>query len=368
MEEIRTSGNIPSLSVGTLVDNLAKLYTNAITGGVSLKSLPTPFLWGAPGVGKSEGIRHLAGKLSESTGKRVQVTDVRLLLFSPVDLRGVPIADAERKFTDWLKPRIFDMSSSDDCINILFLDELSAAPQSVQATAYQICLDRRIGEHILPENCIVIAAGNRTTDKSVAFKMPKALCNRLLHFEIQPDFKSWKKWAIENGIDERVIGYLGFDNSKLCVEPNSTDNAYPTPRSWAFVSTLLKTMNCEPQEIHQLISAAVGTDTAVEIEAWCKNCSGLPPVSEILSGNCSFYPKTNDLLYALSASLASAIVSAADTATAYEIENVCAYVSRFPEDFAFAFFKDINSVPNLKLKLMKCPSLQLWLRNNKRYL
>lgn len=367
MEEIKSS-NIPAMSVGELVNSLSELYSRAINAKMALKTLPTPFLWGAPGVGKSEGVKQLAEKLSESTKKKVAVTDVRLLLFSPVDLRGVPIADSERRFTDWLRPRVFDMDPSENMFNILFLDELSAAPQSVQAAAYQICLDRRVGEHVLPENCIVIAAGNRTTDKSVAFKMPKALCNRLMHFEIRPDYESWKSWAVANGIDGRVIGYLGFDNSKLCVEPNANDNAYPTPRSWAFVSTILKTMNCEPRDIHQLISAAIGADTALELEAWCKNSSGLPDVNDILSGSCTFYPKTNDLLYTLCQSLTAAVANADDTITSEQLENICAYVSRMPEDFAFAFFKDINSMNGLKLKLMKCQSLQLWLRNNKKYL
>ena len=92
----------------------------------------------------------------------------------------------------WLKPQIFQMNDSEDVVNILFLDEISAAPQSVQAAAYQITLDRVVGEHKLPENCIVIAAGNRVTDRSVAFKMPKALANRLMHFEVDGNFDSWK--------------------------------------------------------------------------------------------------------------------------------------------------------------------------------
>ena len=179
--------NIPVMSVSGVVKQLSDLYGNAIKAGVPLKTLPTPFFWGAAGVGKSDGVKQLAEELHKKTGKKINVTDVRLLLFSPVDLRGVPVADEHRRFTNWLRPTIFNMDGGDDTVNILFLDELSAAPQSVQAAAYQICLDRTVGEHKLPDNCIVIAAGNRTTDQSIAYKMPKALCNRLMHFRIQTD-------------------------------------------------------------------------------------------------------------------------------------------------------------------------------------
>ena len=84
-------------------------------------------LMGPPGIGKSDTVRQLAAGLEEGTGKKVVVTDVRLLLFSPVDLRGVPVPDATRTFTDWLRPRVFDMDGSDGIVNLLFLDELSAA-------------------------------------------------------------------------------------------------------------------------------------------------------------------------------------------------------------------------------------------------
>ena len=115
------------------------------------------------------------------------------------------------------------MDEREDVVNILFLDEISAAPQSVQASAYQITLDRVIGEHKLPDNCLVVAAGNRVTDRSVAYKMPRALANRLMHFEIVPDFVSWKEWAIRSGINDKVIGFLSFKQNYLNDEENTKD-------------------------------------------------------------------------------------------------------------------------------------------------
>lgn len=358
--------NIPNLTVSEVVEMLLILYSNALRSNSSLKGFPTPFLWGPAGIGKSEAIVQLAEQLAEETGKKTVITDVRLLLFSPVDLRGVPVADEHKRFSNWLMPRIFDMNPDDDYINILFLDELSAAPQSVQAAAYQICLDRKIGEHKLPENCIVIAAGNRTTDQSVSFKMPKALCNRLMHFNIQTNYKSWLKWAVAHDIDSRIIGYLAFDNSKLCVEPESSDMAYPTPRSWFFVSNLIKNTINDIGKIHPLISACVGTDTAIEFEAWTNSHAELPDVEDVLNGRPSKYPRSQDALLAFSASLVSAIRARREQITIYELENVCLYVKRFPTDFAMAFYNDLNIMEDVRLKLMKCPSCQEWINRNKR--
>ena len=187
MSDIKMS-NIPSMNVGKIVQELANVYSTVIHQRLPVKTVPSVMLWGPPGVGKSQAIRQIAREIEQNTGKRVEVTDVRLLLFNPIDLRGIPTANADKTLAVWLKPQIFQMDDSDDIINILFLDEISAAPQSVQAAAYQITLDRVVGEHRLPDNCIVIAAGNRTTDKSVAFKMPKALANRVLHIEAEGTF------------------------------------------------------------------------------------------------------------------------------------------------------------------------------------
>ena len=357
--------NIPELSVDKLVNILSELYVNAINNRQTLRLLPTPFIWGAAGVGKSQGVSQIADIINERTGKEVFVTDVRLLLFSPVDLRGVPMADAERKFTNWLKPSVFNMNEDEQVVNILFLDELSAAPQSVQAAAYQICLDRKIGEHRLPENCIVIAAGNRTTDKSVSYTMPKALCNRQMHFTVCADYPSWRKWAVKNEIHSSIIGYLGFDNSKLCVEPDISDYAYPTPRSWAFVSQLIRTMNCKPEEIHSLISACIGADTAIEYEAYCKTFKHLPDTEMIINGCCRNYPKTSDVLFALVSSLTEAVYKKRVLISQQELNHVCEYAAKFPSDFAAMFFRDINSIKEVSPKLMKCHSFQKWITMHK---
>lgn len=368
MNEDLKQMNIPGMSVSKAIEKLEALYCAIIEKGAAFKNIPTPFFWGPAGVGKSEGVYQMANSIAEKTGKKVSVTDVRLLLFSPVDLRGVPVADEERRFTNWLMPKIFDMDDSSECVNFLFLDELSAAPQSVQAAAYQICLDRRVGEFSLPGNCIVIAAGNRTTDQSVSYKMPKALCNRLMHFNIKSDYTAWRAWAVENGVSDKVIAYLAFDNSRLCVEPDSSDLAYATPRSWTFVSTLLNSTGNNPKLIHDLIAACVGNDTAIEFEAFCKGYINIPSVRDVIGGRSIELPKTHDMMFAMVSGLVATIRDKVEELTVDQLDNVCTYVIRFPKDFCMSFMKDIIHIPKINMKLMKCQGFQKWLSANKRFL
>lgn len=350
--------NISRMSVNNVVELLASIYIPLINRKLGFSTLPTPFLWGPPGVGKSDAVKELAEIIEEKTSKHVVVTDIRLLLFSPVDLRGVPVADEEKQYAEWLKPRIFDLDDSEEVVNILFLDELTAAPQSVQAAAYQLTLDRGIGEHKLPDNTLIIAAGNRLTDHAVSYKMPSALANRLLHFEIGIDFKEWSKWAVENDVHPYVLGYLSFDSMKLYMEERlASEVAFPTPRSWMFVSNILNTFE-ETEDISKylpLISGCIGMATAVEFVAWTKVYKNIPSVKDIFDGKVFECPRTHDAVYALLSkmvSYANKRETEEDGITLEELENVCTYSRKFPSDFGslFVLYLFRNELIRPKLK------------------
>lgn len=368
MVDVKTAG-VPQVTVEKAVDILSASYVNIIESGVGLKSFPSVMLWGAPGVGKSQGVRQIAEKITEATGKKCVITDVRLLLFNPIDLRGIPTANKEKTLAVWLKPKIFEMDESESVINILFLDEISAAPQSVQAAAYQITLDRVVGEHRLPENCIVIAAGNRVTDKSVAYRMPKALANRLLHLEIESNFDSWKKWAVKNAIHDKVIGFLSFRRDYLMSADGivSDDLAYATPRSWEYVSNVLRFVGGKVCENFDLIAGLVGTGVATEMSTWEKVYSVLPDIAGIFAGKETSVPKSTDALYALVAAMTR--YAREHSSDLNGIENSIRYAERLPADYSVVLMKDYMSLKDLPVeKLRKLPSFQRWVREKGKFL
>ena len=359
MSEIKMT-NIPSMNIGKVVSQLTEAYTTVIKSELSLKTLPSVMLWGPPGVGKSQAIRQLAKEIEQETGKKTVVTDVRLLLFNPIDLRGIPTSNADKTLAIWLKPQIFQMDDSDDIVNILFLDEISAAPQSVQAAAYQITLDRVVGEHKLPENCIVIAAGNRTTDKSVAFKMPKALANRLLHIEVQGNFKSWKAWAVKSGINDKVIGFLSFKQNYLMdFNAASEDLAFATPRSWEMVSNVLNFVSDDLNKVYSLVAGLVGTGIAVEFRTWANIYNTLPSIDDIFDGKNPSLPKTADAMYALTSSMVTYAREHKNDLN--KIANSIKYADNMPPDFSTVLMKDYMYIEKDYIqKLMMIPEFTRW--------
>lgn len=363
-----TTGNLSVLSADGVISQLSAAYISMIEKGLPLKLLPAFMLWGPPGVGKSQAVKQVAARIGERTGKRVKVTDVRLLLFNPIDLRGIPTANADKSLAVWLKPQIFDMDESPSVVNILFLDEISAAPQSVQAAAYQITLDRVVGEHRLPENCIVIAAGNRVTDKSVAYKMPKALANRLCHIEVESNFESWRRWAVSAGIHEKVLGFLSFRADRLSVyDAGSDDLAFATPRSWEMVSHLLSYANEDVDAIYPLLVGCVGAGVATEFRTWCKVYRTLPSIADIFNGRIPPMPSSPDAMYALVSSMTAYAKEHQNDMNA--IANSVRYATKMPTDFSVVLFKNYVAFgAAFKDKLMRLQEVQEYARTKGRYL
>lgn len=357
--------NMTAISVDGMVRCLTDSYVRLIANNKPLRLMPPIMLWGAPGLGKSQGVRQLGSSLKKAVRRDAHITDVRLLLFNPVDLRGIPVADVANSTAIWLKPKIFDLDPSDGVINILFLDEISSAPPSVQAAAYQIVLDRAVGEHKLPDNCIIIAAGNRVTDRSVAWQMPRALANRLCHMEIICDPDSWRRWAISTGVHELVCAYMARRPDQLHNPPDADDDtAYPSPRTWEMASNVLLYAAPDIDAAFPLLCGCIGSGAATEFSAFFRIGMDIPPMKDIFSGKCPKRPKKPDALYALVSAMASYASLNRDNFSA--LNNSISYAMDLPPEFSTLLIHDyLGFEQGFRQKLMeKCPALSQWLQRN----
>ena len=250
---------------------------------VAFKKKRPIFLWGPPGVGKSDIVQQIT---DEANGF---MFDLRLGQMDPTDLRGMPFFNKELGVMDWAPP--IDLPSAefakDYPMITVFLDEMNSAPASVQAAAYQLVLNRRLGKYVLPDNVVIIAAGNRESDKGVTFRMPTPLANRFVHVEIRADYEAWFDWAVENGIHPDVVGYLSFAKQDLYdFDAKSSSRAFATPRSWSFVSELIEEDMPETTAT-DLIAGTVGEGLAVKFQAHRKIAGKLPNPTDVLAGKVS---------------------------------------------------------------------------------
>lgn len=254
------------------------------------------FLWGASGIGKSDFVRDIA---KEMNGVSI---DCRLHIMQPTDIMGIPYYNKEDNVMAWAPPIMLPSAkfAAQHETVILFLDEMNTAPPATQASAYQLILDRKVGQYVLPDNVLIIAAGNRETDRGVTYKMPAPLANRFVHIEIRSDFDSWFDWAIKNDIHADVIGFLSHAKSKLHdFDPKSTEKAFPTPRTWAFVSELVGD-GLADTELTDLVCGTVGQGAALSFMAHRRMAKDLPNPSDILDGKVKeLHTKETSALYSL---------------------------------------------------------------------
>ena len=239
------------------------------------------FLWGPPGIGKSELVADLTAELGGA------MIDLRLGQMEPTDIRGIPFYNKDLGKMDWAEP--IDLPDAEFAaqypIVVLFLDEMNSAAPSVQAAAYQLILNRRIGKYIMPENCVIVAAGNRESDKGVTYRMPTPLANRFIHQEMKVDFASWQDWAVNHGIHKDVVGYLTYAKQDLNeFDAKSASRAFATPRSWTFVSQLLEDEDADDDTVMNLIAGTVGEGLAVKFMAHRKVAGKMPKPEDILAG------------------------------------------------------------------------------------
>jgi len=239
------------------------------------------FLWGPPGIGKSELI---AGLTEELGGHMI---DLRLGQCEPTDLRGIPYFDRDRGVMNWAPP--IELPSKELAeqypVVVLFLDEMNSAAPAVQGAAYQLVLNRQVGTYKLPDNVVVVAAGNRESDKGVSYRMPSPLANRFVHLEVRPDFDSWFQWAVGKNIHKDVVGYLSFAKQDLFdFDPKSASRSFATPRTWSFVSDFLYDDDATDAELTDLIAGTVGEGLAVKFMAHRKVAGQMPNPSEVLAG------------------------------------------------------------------------------------
>jgi len=290
------------------------------------------FIWGAPGIAKSSVVEQVADEIN------FKLIDIRLTQMEPTDLRGIPVPfqskdDDNKAYVQWAVPDLLpkrvagkrvcelqdELSGRKYDGAIILLDELPNAAPSVQAGSYQLVLDGALGEYIVPDNVIVMAAGNRETDKGATFKMPTPLLNRFTHIEMRVDFEDFQTFALQTSFHQAVVGYLtAFKHELFQFEATSASRGFPTPRSWESVSDILRGDPNLPESVQMaLIAGAVGDGIAVKFLEYRKNAANLPPASDILEGKVhDLKSKEISLMYALTTAMCYELKDRFDVASA----------------------------------------------------
>ena len=314
-----------------------------------------PMVAGSPGIGKSDIIRAVAKYLD------VKVIDMRLSQCDPTDMLGFPTHNGARM--GYAPPEHFPLKGMDklpfkeDGVTrykgwLLFLDEFTTAPLSVQAAAYKLVLDREVGIYELHPRCVTVCAGNLATDAAIVNRMSTAMQSRLVHLESHPDIRSWLEWAATSGIDHRVASYLEGHPSHLHqFKPDHNDKTFACPRTWEFTSKLIKDVIDFPAYMLDLLIGTLSAGIANEFNAYIKYCADLPTISDIIARPDDIgIPEDPALLFAVS-HMVGAYLEAPDA------DRLMRFVERLPTEFSTVC---LRTAIKRKKELLKLPPVRKW--------
>lgn len=314
-------------------------------------------LWGPPGVGKSQMVAQIAAK------HQVPIIDIRLSQMEPTDLRGIPFRVDNH--VEWAIPALLPDAKRHGTKGILFLDEITSAAPTVSAAAYQLILDRRLGEYTVPDGWAIFAAGNRQGDRGVTFTMPAPLANRFSHFEVDVHLDDWVAWAYANGIDERIIAFLRFRPELLFdFDPAHNPVAFPSPRSWVFGHHALKKFNDNADLLMDGLKACVGPAAGIELKAFIDNLDNLPDIDAIVEGTADVpVPQETDLQYAVASALVGRAIKAKDSDRKTKAYGyILDYAGRFPQrEMGVMLVSDMHRA--VGDKLFEVPQFSDWAKN-----
>jgi hypothetical protein len=257
----------------------------------TLRPRLVPGLISSPGIGKSALAASIAIK------GNLKLIDIRLSQMDPADLNGFPFLqkpanDSQIVRAGYVPMDIFpvegdplpvDKDGNEMAGWLILLDEFNSAPLSVQAAAYKVVLDRMVGMHKMHNRCWVITAGNLSTDKAIVNRVGTAMQSRLIWLEIQVCKDAWERWANAHDIDYRVKSFINFKPDALHkFDPNHHEHTFPCPRTWEFMSRIIKPWKTIPVAKLPLLAGTVGEGMGREFFAYSKIYKQIPTIQEII--------------------------------------------------------------------------------------
>ncbi|MEO0326860.1 MAG: AAA family ATPase [Myxococcota bacterium] len=307
-----TPMNIPPVSIAAAKDALRAQFADPV-----LRRRAT-MLWGTRGVGKSSIVRQVA----EEAG--VPLVDLRLTTLEPVDLRGAIYADDAQQKTVWFPPEF--LPTETDPAGILFLDELTAADQRLQISAYSLILDRKVGRYRLPNGWLVVAAGNAAYHGAISHDMGTALADRMFHFNVQTVIGAFLDYALAHDFAPEVMAYLRVRPDRLDDTQAQLANDHlvgASPRGWEDVSNVLRSALSDEAK-RSFVQGRLGAANAAEFFGVLRELQAGADVVALLAAKpgpdtLKLLPTTLDGLYGMTYALVAAATEPASMRRALEV-------------------------------------------------
>lgn len=279
-----------------------------------------PYLMSGAGLGKTSTVQQIAAEMG------VDLIILSLAQYDYTEIAGWTLPNEDRTAMVRMQPDWMPTSGK----GIIFLDELPQAPVTNQNIAAQLVNERRVGPHKLPHGWVIVAAGNRTSDRAGTNTMPTHLRDRLMFLEVEADLEDAIAYYSKVGVSDKVRAYLRFRPEWLH-KFDVQQNACPSPRSWERVSEIVS-WDIDEACMAEAVAGQVGRAAAADFMGFLHLFAVAPDIDKLIAKPMdSDLPEDPAIMFAVSAAISSRMNKA-------NAGNCMKYLQRMPmkEFVAFA--------------------------------
>lgn len=316
-------------------------------------------LRGPTGIGKSHVGQQLAAKLN------LPFIDVRLSTMSEGDVGGYPDIEAMKisRVMTMCMPSWFMRACTEPCV--VMLDELNRALPGVQQSAFQLILDRELGNdekgvpHRLHPESRIIAAVNVGSEYDVN-DMDPALLRRFWVADVEPTIEDWIDWARNEGLDPLTIDFVRQNPAHFRLEMSKVEagTVVPTPASWHRLDVSLRHAGLVPSEIagtrpdglYTIALGFVGTEAAIAYTTFVEKYESVLKAEDVMDN----FPKIKNRLKDIEASQLTSLIDklgvhcTGNEWTAAQGENFGKFSDTLGGEMVVHLWTVISSTGNLK--------------------
>lgn len=279
------------------------------------------FFLGKGGIGKSKIIESVAREMG------IGYIDIRLLLYTETDIKGIPYPDDNKVYTVWLQNDILPRVDRDGEQGILVLDEITSAMKSVRTAVYQLLQERRLGNYVMPEGWRIVCLGNGEQDGGDFNGMEGNFANRCSMCKVEADAESFRRYGMTVGINPMVLAYIGWAPNDLQTynDDDITEDGllFASPRSWEAVSDILNNMTGEITLIDEVrIQSNIGTEVGEKFCTFIKFKESIVNIEDIMTGKTKKVPEHTEAVYMTVQNLVTAMAQTVSTSDITEKERI----------------------------------------------
>ena len=292
-----------------------------------------PFLVSKPGIGKTSVIEQITEE------EDYHLLTIPLASYDAGEIAGFPMLNKEKKTYDRAKP--FWLDTPLDKTVVLFFDEISQAPTANVNVLAMLINERKLGEHRLNDNVVIICAGNKMEHRAGTNPLPSHFKDRVTFLDVEEDITEFLAYGNSKGLHQYILAYLRNRPSALSMFDPAADSC-ASPRSWMRVDSIMK-MSLPYSLRNETIKGQVGEATKADFLAYLKVADKMPDPYEVLEGKCKTIPEDSPVMYALCAALAHLV-------TGKTSRNFIEYLGSLPnKEFAAFTIRDaLQRNPKLK--------------------